>query len=172
MKNPQTKETEVANNYIIEQTALALGLPISLVKEVIKIQPEYTVHVMRQGSLDYVIWPALGRFRVKPATVLARARANSEATERRETIAPGETAKAKYVRETTQIKDKLRELLKSFDCYMIAYRCGKYYIDSLTYSFCIIGHGKREFFKRSFKGENTTGQLLEELEYHLKVYYG
>ena len=70
-RKPRGKENplQTANSIVLEQTSLDLGLPLDLVTEVVKAQAEFTAFKIREGMFEGVMWPRLGKIKIKVSKV-------------------------------------------------------------------------------------------------------
>lgn len=59
-------ERVFCNDYLIREVATELGLSIETVRNMVKVQSEYTKLIIESNSFDFVRWPYLGIFKSKP----------------------------------------------------------------------------------------------------------
>lgn len=87
MTKTKTK-IKTANDRILEEVAFETGLSKEQVSDITKIQGEYTVRVMRMGTLEGVMWPLFGKIKVKAKRVYKMFHAYGNSTVRKNTTRP------------------------------------------------------------------------------------
>lgn len=68
-KQNQSQQSVLANDLVIEETSLDLGLPKHAVQEVVAAQAEFTAQKIREGGFEGTMWPLFGKIIVKTAKV-------------------------------------------------------------------------------------------------------
>lgn len=63
-KKQQISQPSV-NEEVLELVSLELAIPKDKVKEVVKVQSDYTVEKIKEGGFDGVLWPLFGKVKVK-----------------------------------------------------------------------------------------------------------
>lgn len=61
--------TVYANERIIEEVAQELGLSKAQVQDIVSSQFEFTARIMRQNTMEGIIYPYLGKIKVKPERI-------------------------------------------------------------------------------------------------------
>lgn len=68
-KQKQSQQSLLANDLVIEETSLDLGLSRQAVQEVVSAQAEFTAQKIREGGFEGTMWPLFGKIIVKTGTV-------------------------------------------------------------------------------------------------------
>lgn len=63
------RKREICNSVIMKEVSQELGLPLTIIKDIVSTQSKLTIDVIQSNSFDSVRWPYMGIFKAKVKAV-------------------------------------------------------------------------------------------------------